>query len=127
MRDAVDRPGSAVDHPAHYHATSSVEVIDAIEAWDLGFSLGNAVKYIARAMHKDSPITDLKKARWYLDREIARLTEAVDSTRAVLNRALNKHMMNASFVSFEAALKEERGQQPKVRDRTEEDLSEEGP
>jgi hypothetical protein len=39
----------AVNHPSHYHAASGVEVIDAIEAWDLGFSLGNAVKYIARA------------------------------------------------------------------------------
>lgn len=45
-----------------------------IEAWELGFCLGNAVKYICRAGKKGSVIEDLAKARWYLDREIARLT-----------------------------------------------------
>lgn len=62
----------AVNHPSHYN-TGSIEVIDAIEDWRLGFSLGNAVKYIARAAHKGKMIEDLKKARWYLDREIQRL------------------------------------------------------
>ena len=64
----------AVNHPPHY-MLGGVEVIDAIEAWDLGFCLGNAVKYIARAGKKDPAKTleDLKKARWYLDREVARL------------------------------------------------------
>ena len=62
----------AVNHPSHYN-TGSIEVIDAIEDWGLGFALGNAVKYIARAAHKGKMIEDLKKARWYLDREIQRL------------------------------------------------------
>ncbi|CAN5863750.1 hypothetical protein BH11GEM2_BH11GEM2_40860 [soil metagenome] len=62
-----------VDHPPHYHAESGIEVIAAIEAWALGFSLGNAVKYIARAEHKAKPVEDLKKARWYLDRAIANM------------------------------------------------------
>lgn len=67
-------PREAVNHPAHYNM-GSIEVIDALEAWDLGFCLGNAVKYIARAGKKDpaKTIEDLKKARWYLDHEIARL------------------------------------------------------
>ncbi len=60
-----------IDHPPHYNA-GGIEVIDAIESWSLGFHLGNAVKYIARADHKGSRVDDLKKARWYLDREIAR-------------------------------------------------------
>ena len=60
-----------VDHPAHYNF-GAIEVIDAIETWQLGFSLGNAVKYIARAEHKGAALEDLKKARWYLEREIAR-------------------------------------------------------
>lgn len=63
----------AVNHPKHY--TFAVEVIDAIEAWRLGFHLGNAVKYIARAEHKGSRLEDLKKARWYLDREIERASK----------------------------------------------------
>lgn len=60
-----------VDHPAHYGgAANPYEAIKVIEAWALGFSLGNAVKYIARAGKKDDRLEDLKKARWYLDREI---------------------------------------------------------
>lgn len=66
-----------VDHPAHYHAESGVEVITAIEAWGLGFSLGNVVKYVARAGRKDpaAVLEDLRKAAWYLAREIQRLEQ----------------------------------------------------
>lgn len=63
-----------VDHPAHYGGGGNpYEAIKVIEAWDLGFCLGNTVKYIARAGKKDDVVTDLKKARWYLDREIQRI------------------------------------------------------
>ena len=61
----------AVNHPAHYNV-GKIEVIDAIEDWGLNFSLGNAVKYIARADHKGKPVEDLEKARWYIEREIER-------------------------------------------------------
>lgn len=63
-----------VDHPAHYNAYQGLEVIDLTE--QLNFSRGNAVKYICRAGLKASApeIEDLKKARWYIDREIQRLT-----------------------------------------------------
>ena len=62
----------AVNHPAHYGgADNPYEAIKVIEAWDLGFCLGNTVKYISRAGKKGDVIEDLKKARWYLDREIA--------------------------------------------------------
>lgn len=64
-----------INHPAHY-ARSAVEPINAIEAWELGFHLGNAVKYLARAGHKGDALEDLKKARWYLDREIERRVKA---------------------------------------------------
>lgn len=60
-----------ISHPAHYTATA-VEPINVIEEWQLGFHLGNAVKYIARCELKGKPIEDLEKARWYLDREIHR-------------------------------------------------------
>ena len=60
-----------INRPAHY-AFSRIEVIDAIEAWELGFRLANVIKYVARADRKGRPIDDLKKARWYLDREIKR-------------------------------------------------------
>lgn len=70
-------PREEVDHPAHYGgADDPYEAIKVIEAWGLGFCLGNAVKYIARA-GKKSPdsLTDLRKAAWYLNREIERLEE----------------------------------------------------
>jgi len=64
----------AANHPKHYNM-GGIEVIDVIEAWGLEFCLGNAVKYIARAGYKDrsTGLEDLKKARWYLDREISKL------------------------------------------------------
>jgi hypothetical protein len=67
----VNAEDSAVHHPSHYNV-GKIEVIDAIEDWGLNFSLGNAVKYIARADHKGKPIEDLEKARWYIEREIER-------------------------------------------------------
>ncbi len=67
----------AVDHPPHYGgAENTYEAIKVIEAWRLGFCLGNAVKYISRAGKKDDLVQDLEKARWYLDREIAALKAA---------------------------------------------------
>lgn len=64
-----------VNHPAHYGgADSPYEAIKVIEAWELGFCLGNTVKYISRAGKKTTDaVEDLKKARWYLDREIKKL------------------------------------------------------
>ena len=59
-----------VNHPPHYR-DGGIEVIDFIEAKDLNFRLGNAVKYISRAGKKASdPVQDLEKAAWYLKREI---------------------------------------------------------
>lgn len=66
----------AVDHPSHYRKDSGYEAIDVIEAWDLGFCLGNTVKYICRAGLKEDAVEDLEKARWYLDREIERRRRA---------------------------------------------------
>ena len=63
-----------VDHPSHYGgAENTYEAINVIEAWGLSFCLGNAVKYIARAGKKGDTATDLRKARWYLDRRIQQL------------------------------------------------------
>lgn len=63
-----------VNHPAHY-TSGNIEVIDFIDDKELGFCLGNAVKYIARAGKKDpaKTIEDLEKAVWYLNHEIGRL------------------------------------------------------
>lgn len=63
-----------VENPSHYNQ-GKFEVIDVIEDWKLGFCLGNTIKYIARAGHKDPSkhLEDLKKASWYLSREISKL------------------------------------------------------
>lgn len=68
---------AAVNSPSHYHKASGVEVIVAIEAWGLGFCLGNVIKYVARAGRKDSGtrMEDLHKARWYLNRELEALEQ----------------------------------------------------
>jgi hypothetical protein len=68
----------AVNHPAHYGgADKPYEAIKVIEAWDLGFHLGNTVKYISRAGKKTPDLLkDLKKAAWYLNRHVANLEAA---------------------------------------------------
>jgi len=72
----MDNLSEKVDHPPHY-TFGNFEVIDVIEDWELGFHLGNTVKYIARAGRKNSSdkLTDLEKARWYLDRKIQKIKE----------------------------------------------------
>ncbi len=64
-----------VNHPEHYQAENGMEAIDVIEAFDLNFNLGNAIKYILRAGHKDDEGQDLKKAMWYLKREINKIED----------------------------------------------------
>lgn len=60
-----------VNHPEHYHGKDNpYEAIKVIEAWKLGFNLGNVIKYISRAELKENALDDLKKAKWYLEREI---------------------------------------------------------
>ena len=61
-----------VNHPAHYKA-GGIETIDFIEAKNLGYNLGNVVKYITRADHKGNKLEDLKKAQWYLNRAVTTL------------------------------------------------------
>ena len=65
-----------VNNPDHYKGKDNpYEAIKVIDAWKLGFCLGNAVKYIARAGYKEDRIEDLKKAIWYLQHEIDKNTE----------------------------------------------------
>lgn len=67
-----------VNRPAHY-TDGKIEVIEFIEDKRLGFCLGNVVKYVARAGKKDptKEVEDLKKAKWYLERRIKELEEAI--------------------------------------------------
>jgi hypothetical protein len=68
----VEQKIDVINQPKHYTAFP-VEVIEITE--NLNFCRGNAVKYLCRAGLKDpeKELEDLKKARWYVDREISRL------------------------------------------------------
>lgn len=79
MTNPPAAPHDPVERPHHY-TFGPIEVIDAIEAWQLGFHLGNVVKYVARAARKGRYLEDLRKARWYLDREIQRQSVPAEST-----------------------------------------------
>lgn len=74
LQEVSERVCDNVNHPSHYNH-GKIEVIDFIEDQHLGFHLGNAVKYISRAGRKDPARTveDLRKAAWYLNRQIERL------------------------------------------------------
>lgn len=68
-----------VDRPAHYNVhPSGIECIQVTE--HMSFCLGNAVKYIWRVDAKGDPIENLRKARWYIDREISRRLACSRST-----------------------------------------------
>ena len=62
-------PTDNVNNPTHYN-TGTIEVITVIEDWKLNFNLGNAIKYIGRCEHKNNKKEDIKKAIWYLEREL---------------------------------------------------------
>jgi hypothetical protein len=88
-----------VNHPPHYKA-NGIEAIDVIEAFGLGFHLGNVTKYVLRSgrklpLHQDqdnvavgfkSRLDDLRKAQWYLAREIERETKAAATWEAFAAR-----------------------------------------
>ena len=69
--DAINHPVHYVNGPACPHCGNTIECITVTE--EMGFCLGNVVKYIWRRNLKGDTLKDLKKARWYLDREIQRM------------------------------------------------------
>lgn len=69
MKQILDR--EMVNHPDHYQG-NKMEVIDIIEDYELGFNLGNTIKYVLRADKKGNKKQDLEKAKWYLERELSK-------------------------------------------------------
>ena len=79
-----------VNHPPHYTAhPSGVECIDITE--HMGFCLGNAVKYIWRADLKDNAVEDLRKAAFYIDREIERRTNGSNQEERLRESEFREH------------------------------------
>jgi hypothetical protein len=73
-KETPAKVGDVINHPGHYTwLPNGLEVIDLTE--HMNFNRGNAVKYLARAGRKSktTELEDLKKARWYIDREISRM------------------------------------------------------
>jgi len=75
MNDQVNRPKHYTSHP------SGIDCIQITE--HMGFNLGNALKYIWRCDLKKDAVEDLRKARWYIDREIAKRTAVSDYSNFV--------------------------------------------
>lgn len=79
----------SVNHPNHYGGKGNpLEVINIIEYYGLNFNLGNVIKYCLRAGKKDEIIQELKKAQWYINREIERLENNVshcEEFKGILN------------------------------------------
>ena len=97
-----------VNHPSHY-TDGKIEVIDFIEDKGLNFHRGNAVKYIARAGKKDpaKEVEDLRKAVWYLNREITRMTGENPNAALIseviekVERAVDKARLDNEFDNTE--------------------------
>lgn len=79
--------GELVDHPRHYNVhPSGVECIDIVE--HMGFNLGTAIKHLWRADEKGDALLDLRKALWYIERELEkrRRIEPLHVSSSVLER-----------------------------------------
>ena len=92
-----------VNHPEHYGGENNTyEAIKVIEAWSLNFNLGNCIKYIARNGKKSvDKIEDLKKARWYLDREINNILKETEDKEQIERFKKN---IGIDFVDHEASI-----------------------
>ena len=77
MNDPVNNPAHYTNHP------SGIECIQVTE--HMNFNRGNAVKYIWRCGDKGEPVEDLRKAIWYLEREIARLAQPKQTVHMYTN------------------------------------------
>lgn len=75
MTEPIRKKEDKVDHPSYYGGDKTYETIKVIDAWDLDFCLGNAIKYISRAGKKnpETEIEDLEKAIWYVQHRISRI------------------------------------------------------
>lgn len=71
QRDTFEKESVDNIYPNHYKGT--IQPIDLIDAQNLNFNIGNVVKYCCRQGRKDSALDDLKKAQYYLNREIQKL------------------------------------------------------
>jgi hypothetical protein len=83
-----------INSPSHYISQNGIEAIQVIEAFNLNFNLGNVIKYALRSGKKENELQDLKKALWYLKREI----ESVEALENRLKGPIYKPAYNQNSV-----------------------------
>ena len=71
-----------------HYKKHTIEAIDVIRDWNLGFELGNVIKYIARHNHKGTPLKDLAKAEWYLREYMLTLSERITKTDSLYDNTI---------------------------------------
>jgi hypothetical protein len=92
---ATHKDGNAVEHPPHYNNhPANIECIDVVE--HMTFNVGNAIKYLWRAGFKGAELEDLKKAVWYVQREIERLEKPQPANTTYITYQLG----NGKIVSY---------------------------
>lgn len=108
-REEAAKP-DMVNHPPHY-TFGGIEVLDAIEAWELNYRRGNVVKYLVRAGRKSkfTELEDLKKAQFYLAREIEKM-EAARALQERLRQELVEKMSQAAAAPHVVHTKNEDGE-----------------
>lgn len=84
----VIKPQTTLNNPIEpkHYTQFKITPVEVIEEWKLSYHLGNVVKYIARAGHKGDKLEDLKKAQWYLNREIKNMEGQDEKTVKVKDR-----------------------------------------
>lgn len=89
-KDAIVEESDMVNHPTHYTShPSGIEVIQITE--HMNFCLGNAIKYILRADLKGKKEEDIKKAIWYLNRELDRLERSDNGQSSVIKNTSSSY------------------------------------
>ena len=83
----------SVNNPSHYAEGRQYEPINVIEDWELNYRLGNALKYISRAGRKNNTVEDLRKAVWYLEREI----ESLEGAKSPYSVSYQDVLENAAY------------------------------
>lgn len=90
-----------VNHPEHYQSGKGYEVMDIIEDFNLDFCLGNAIKYILRCEKKYAKTQDLKKAIWYIEREIKNTNEKREKDIAAVPFVIKSGICQSCGMSYD--------------------------
>ena len=86
----------------NYYRRGTIQVWDFIRDQQLNFHLGNAIKYICRAGHKDSKVDDLKKAIHYLQNELENIVVEAATSKGIQDKFPGQEQYESSFTDYAA-------------------------